>query len=206
MCRTSSGSAVLQTVLPDPQSGFYKGPVNDCRALGNSNPPFRGLVTVTTSRLIPGLFGLAEEERAAQEMTSFLGGKSLESWVGPPGRLRRAERKHLEKMTQSSSLSVQSCFVWRHVLNCERFVVHFTRYRPLPQSSWTFGLIWHQLFIRVSVLEDFCHSHTQTPSGSRHLTLKHFLKPQSNRLTKHTERLDAFSRTHTHTHTWSVHS
>lgn len=77
MC-SSSGSAVLETVLPDPQSGLYKGPVNDRRALGNSNP-FRGLVTVTTSRLIPGLFGLAEEERAAQEMTSFLGGKSLES-------------------------------------------------------------------------------------------------------------------------------
>lgn len=76
-------------------------------------PPLRGLnvVTVTTARLIPGLFGLAEEERAAQEMTSCLGGKSLESWVGPPGRLRRAERKHYEKMTQSSYLNVQSDFI-----------------------------------------------------------------------------------------------
>lgn len=39
----------------------------------------------------------------------------------------------------------------------------------------------------------------QMPWGSRHLSRKHFLKPQSNRLTKHT---DAFSRTHTR----SVHS
>lgn len=57
-------------------------------------------VTVTTSRLIPGLFGLAEEERPAQEMTSCLGGKSLELWVGPPGRLRKAERKHFKKTKQ----------------------------------------------------------------------------------------------------------
>lgn len=70
--------------------------------------PTGSLVTVTTSCLILGLFGLAKEERAAQEMTSCLGGKSLESRVGPPGRLRQAERKHFEKMTQSSSLNVQS--------------------------------------------------------------------------------------------------